>query len=290
MRRVMTILMAGLALAIATAGTAVAGVPAGLPADIPAAASSPPPTLPEPSATAWPFPASFPQTSGTGRLAGGAALWSDFIYDDYGATNPAALPNAAFSGSSGLAARQGGYAFPAGASHNNGADIFRAGVGLKGGYSYWRVDWVTLADPAVPIAEWTFDTDANAATGASAWPAGAGVSSPGIEKALVVSGPRRVADRHRDRGAHQRQRCRRRAHRRSHGQVVHRPDPDRLASGQRHVARAAGGRAGRSHPGSRSPPLTSPRAGPQGSCRAPSVSTTSPSARRLRNRRSTPTG
>jgi pimeloyl-ACP methyl ester carboxylesterase len=114
------------------APTAMAAqVPAGMPADVPAAASDAPPTLPEPSTTAWPFPNAFPQTSGTGRLDGG--------------------------------------------------------VGISGGFSYWRVDWVTLADPNVPIAEWTFDTDNNAATGASAWPAGAGVTLPGIERALVVS-------------------------------------------------------------------------------------------------------
>ncbi|HEX3831315.1 MAG TPA: prolyl oligopeptidase family serine peptidase, partial [Solirubrobacteraceae bacterium] len=122
-----------------------------------------------------------------GRLDGGASLWSDFVYDDYGASSVEGLPASTFAGSSGLAARQGAYAFPAGAADNNGADIFRAGVGLSGDFSYWRVDWVTLADPNVPIAEWTFDTDDNALTGAATWPASAGVSSPGIEQALVVS-------------------------------------------------------------------------------------------------------
>jgi pimeloyl-ACP methyl ester carboxylesterase len=39
----------------------------------------------------------------------------------------------------------------------------------------------------VPIAEWTFDTDSDASTGVSAWPAAAAVRSPGIEQALVVS-------------------------------------------------------------------------------------------------------
>jgi dienelactone hydrolase len=158
-----------------------------MPADVPAAASTRAPTLPEPASTAWPFPSTFPQTSGTGRLAGGASLWSDFVYDDYGASGVQGLPTSSFDQSSGLAGRQGDYVFPSGAASNNGADIFRAGVGLKGGYSYWRVDWLTLADPKVPIAEWTFDTDNNPTTGASAWPASAGVSSPGIDQALVVS-------------------------------------------------------------------------------------------------------
>lgn len=174
-------------IAASAAATARADVPAGMPADVPAAATTPSPTLPEPSATAWPFPNTFPQTSGQGRLAGGASLWTDFVYDDYGASSPTGLPGSTFYQSSGLAPRQGAYAFPPGPAANNGADIFRAGVGEKGGFSYWRVDWTTLTDPSVPIAEWTFDTDNNAATGASAWPAGAGVTSAGIEQALVVS-------------------------------------------------------------------------------------------------------
>ncbi|MHB8341898.1 MAG: peptidase, partial [Mycobacteriales bacterium] len=49
------------------------------------------------------------------------------------------------------------------------------------------MDWVTLADARVPIAEWTIDSDRNTASGVSAWPANAGVRSPGIDTALVVS-------------------------------------------------------------------------------------------------------
>ncbi len=173
-------------LAGAAPALAQSSVP-GLPADVPAAASQAPPALPEPSSTAWPFPSNFSPTSGTGHLAGGASLWSDFIYDDYGASGVQGLPTSSYDQSSGLAGRQGGYVFPSGPARNNGADIFRAGVGLHGGFSYWRVDWTTLADPSVPIAEWTFDTDNNAATGVAQWPAAAGVRSPGIERALVVS-------------------------------------------------------------------------------------------------------
>ena len=158
-----------------------------MPTDVPAAASEQPAPLAEPSSTAWPFPNSFPQTSGTGRLARGASLWTDFVYDDYGATTSPIGRASSYDQSSSLAPRHGGYVFPAGPADNNGADIFRAGVGLSGNYSYWRVDWVTLADPRVPIAEWTFDTDNNSATGGSTWPAQAGVTSPGIDRALVVS-------------------------------------------------------------------------------------------------------
>jgi dienelactone hydrolase len=169
------------------AGPAYAGVPKGMPNDVPAAASQAPAPLPEPSSAAWPFANSFPQTSGVGRLAGGASLWSDFIYDDYGATSLPGAPLSSYDQSSNLAPRHGDYVFPPGPADNNGADIFRAAVGLRSGFSYWRVDWVTLADPSVPIAEWTFDTDNDPATGASQWPAQAGVSSPGIDQSLVVS-------------------------------------------------------------------------------------------------------
>lgn len=169
------------------AAPASASTPKGMPSDVPAAGTWQPAPLPEPSTGVWPFPSSFSQTSGTGRLAGGASLWTDFIYDDYGATTPPGGPTSSYDSSSGLAPRHGDYVFPPGPADNNGADIFRAGVGLKGNFSYWRVDWVTLADPKIPIAEWTFDTDNNPATGGAAWPADAGVSSPGIDQSLVVS-------------------------------------------------------------------------------------------------------
>ncbi|MBK5307493.1 MAG: hypothetical protein JJD92_12460 [Frankiaceae bacterium] len=77
--------------------------------------------------------------------------------------------------------------YPAGAAKDNGADIFRAAVGMADNASVWRVDWNTLVDAKVPVAAWTFDTDGNAKTGGSRWPAQANISSAGIERALVVT-------------------------------------------------------------------------------------------------------
>ena len=34
----------------------------------------------------WPFGEEFPRTCGTSRFAGGALFWTDFLYDDHGAT------------------------------------------------------------------------------------------------------------------------------------------------------------------------------------------------------------
>ncbi|HVA61793.1 MAG TPA: peptidase [Mycobacteriales bacterium] len=179
------------------AHAAVNGCPAGLPSGIPPASCAADPALPVPAPSAWPFPDAFSHTSGTGRLAGGAFFWTDFVFDDYGALGNG-TGQSDNSNPSDLAPTHGSYVHPGfdsansspaaqGKWHNDGADIFTAAVGLTGADSYWRVDWNTLTDPTVPIAEWTFDTDNNTATGGSAWPAGAGVSSPGIDKALVVS-------------------------------------------------------------------------------------------------------
>lgn len=159
-------------------GPAAADVPDGAPA----AAQRPEPRLATP--TGWPFAQRVPRTSGTGRLHGGASYWADFVHDDHGAAVPSgfSVENVAK-----LAPEQGVYEYPDGPARGNGADIFVAAVGATAKATFWRVDWNTLADPRVPLAVWTFDTDRDASTGKSAWPARAGVESPGIEKALVVS-------------------------------------------------------------------------------------------------------
>ena len=169
-----------------TAAAAVNGTVRGLPRGVARAALEPGPLLPIPRG--WPFRDAFSRTSGTGRLIGGAFEWTDWVYDDYGAASADDESlNSITSGADSLSPAQGQYVYPSGAADNDGADIFRAAVGLTRSATIWRVDWNTLADPNVPIAEWTFDTDDNAHSGASKWPADANVSSPGIKKALVVS-------------------------------------------------------------------------------------------------------
>ncbi len=150
----------------------------GMPEGVPAAARRPEPKLPIPAG--WPFGEEFPRTCGTSRFAGGALFWTDFLYDDHGATGvPVSLP-------SGGAPPRGTYIYPDGPAARNGADIFRVAVGLTDTDTWWRVDWNTLLDPSVPIAQFTFDTD-RATTTTDDWPAGAGVRSAGIDLALLIS-------------------------------------------------------------------------------------------------------
>src|ERR1017187_1486054 len=176
------------ALAISNATRAADSVPGvpGLPSGVPAAAMAPEPVLPEPSDAEWPFPSNFSHTSGTGLLSGGASLWTDFIYDDHG---PLGSPIGVAESTkvTDLAPVKGGFIYPAGPADKDGADIFTAAVGYTKEATYWRVDWNTLVDADIPIAEWTLSTESKTPLSAEAWPANAGVKSAGIQYALIVS-------------------------------------------------------------------------------------------------------
>src|SRR5271157_3680052 len=151
----------------------------GMPEGVPPAALRPEPRLPAPAD--WPFGEEFPRTCGAGRLAGGALFWTDFLYDDHGATG---IPIGDLKIQ---APPRGTYVYPDGPAARNGADIFRVAIGLTETHTWWRVDWNTLLDASVPIALFTFETDP-ARTAAADWPAGAGVRSNGIDMALLMSG------------------------------------------------------------------------------------------------------
>ncbi len=151
----------------------------GMPEGVPLAAMRAEPTLPAPAG--WPFGEYFPRTCGTSRLTGGALFWTDFIYDDHGATGILIdVPTG------GLAPPRGTYIYPPGPSARNGADIFRVGIGLTDTETWWRIDWNTLLDASVPIGLFTFNTH-RGRSGTDQWPAGARVRSEGIDLALLIS-------------------------------------------------------------------------------------------------------
>jgi hypothetical protein len=172
-------------------GDSVPGIP-GLPTGVPPAAKAAPATLPVPPRSEWPFPSAFSHTEGSGRLDGGATLWTDFVYDDHGPLG-SPIGIARYSKASDLAPVHGGFMYPAGPAHQNGADIFTAAVGYTPRATYWRVDWNTLVDAKVPVAEWTMagDRSHGAPAPAISWPGNAGVStSTGIQYALIVTAKR----------------------------------------------------------------------------------------------------
>ncbi len=153
----------------------------GMPEGAPAAARRAEPQLPSPAG--WPFGEHFPRTCGTGRLAAGASFWTDFLYDDHGATGTRVRLPAAGR----IVPPNGTYIYPDGPAARNGADIFRVAIGLTDTHTWWRVDWNTLQDPSVPVALFAFDTSPTR-DGTEHWPCGARVRSPGIDFALLISG------------------------------------------------------------------------------------------------------
>ncbi|MDQ1466622.1 MAG: hypothetical protein QOH10_1037, partial [Actinomycetota bacterium] len=159
---------------------ATAATPVGMPDGVPPAAVRPEARLPVPSG--WAAPDQFSRTSGTGRYAKGAYEWTDFLYDDHGATGTVVAAPVA-----GLAPPRGTYVYPAGAAHGNGADIFRIGVAATKTGTSWRVDWTTLDDPNLPVIAFAVDSDGNPTTGGSSWGAGSGLTSNGIDHVLIVS-------------------------------------------------------------------------------------------------------
>jgi hypothetical protein len=158
----------------------------GLPPGVPPAARQAQPALAEPSPAQWPLPAGpFAHTEGATRLDGGALYWTGFLYGDHGAKGIPVDTAPPFGSGASLSPPVGTYVYPPGPADGNGANLFGAAVGLAHGRTWWRVDWLTLADPTVPIAEWALHTGAGPTT--SVWPANAGVHSPGEQQFLVVS-------------------------------------------------------------------------------------------------------
>ena len=152
----------------------------GMPRGVPPAARQREPRLPTPDR--WAFPDRFPRTMGTSRMEGGALLWTDFIYDDNGAASGPGL------GESAGAWPFGTYRYPEENQHGNGADIFRTAIATDkaGAQTWWRVDWNTLADPAVPAAAFAIDLDDSGGS-AVTWGGNVGVSSSGVDHTLVIT-------------------------------------------------------------------------------------------------------
>lgn len=178
-RVLVAVALLGSLLAVPASGTSRAGEDPD--PTLPRAAKAAEPDLPAPRT--WPGTEDFPRTSGTGQLVRGSLLWSDWLYDDHGTTGVPGGNPVQTAGTPSF----GTYSYADPDAHGNGADVFRAGVHLGSATTTWRVDWTTLADPTVPLAVWGFDTDGDATTGASSWPGGAGVSSPGVDRWLVLS-------------------------------------------------------------------------------------------------------
>lgn len=152
-----------------------------MPSGVPPAALDSEPLLPEPADSVWPFPQGAPRTCGTGRYAYGAFYWTDFLYDATGAIG-ANIPLYRIATPTG-----GTFRYPDDPKYaGNGADIFRVGIGKRGRYTYWRVDWQTLVAPGAPIAAFALDYQPGEINNGQ-WPGVPHLYADGIDAVLLVS-------------------------------------------------------------------------------------------------------
>ncbi len=179
-----------------------------LPSGVPDAAKRALDPRPIPDIGIWPFADGINQTSGTGRYVGGAYYWTDFIYDAYGAfagpppphnvqtpnagslTYPrVALDAANFPGPD---MSQADYDASKDPFQGNGADIFALAVGKTATHTYWRVDWVTLADTTAPIIAFALDIDNDSSTGTAGqfsqgWGVIPNIRTAGVDQLILIS-------------------------------------------------------------------------------------------------------
>lgn len=127
-----------------------------------------------------------PLISGTSSYVGGTFVWTDYVYDDQGASTDGR------PGGNG----EGGY--PPGLE--NSADFVQLQIGLGEGALEVTAILQTLNDRHVPVLGVAFDTDADAATGAAHLPGGAwSPAAPlGVDVLLVVRGGGAELLRHAD--------------------------------------------------------------------------------------------
>lgn len=164
-----------------------------LPSGVAAAALKASNLLPAPGQDIWPFSNAIPKTSGTGRYHGGAFFWTDFIYDANGAQGVPPAYNTGTPTGGGLVYPGNG---PDGDSNDgkyegNGADIFAIAVAADERFTYWRVDWQTLADPSAPVLAFGLDYEEGGTAGLAlppeSWPGVPRLYTAGIDATLILS-------------------------------------------------------------------------------------------------------
>ena len=189
-------------------GAPVDPILAKMPAGVPDAAKRSLDQRVLPAQSVWPFEDGTSRTSGTGRYFGGAVYWTDFIYDAYGAfagppsaqnvTTPNAgslsYPRVALDAADfpGPDMSTDGYDAASDPYQGNGADIFTLAIARDPDASYWRVDWVTLADPNAPIIAFALDTDNDTNTGTSGqfsagWADIPNIRTAGVDRIIFIS-------------------------------------------------------------------------------------------------------
>jgi predicted esterase len=130
---------------------------------------------------------------GRWQISRGELVYTDYLYDDYGADLDGTTNATVFRSS---ARTSGDYRYPGDARYgSNAGDLRELRVAYDRHGLHALVALQTMLDPDAAIATIAIDTDGNPATGSGVWPDGAGVRAPGADRFITVwAGGARLTD------------------------------------------------------------------------------------------------
>lgn len=124
--------------------------------------------------------------AGTEQVSRGELIYTDYLYDDYGADLNGKADATAFRGS---APTSGDYRYPDAARYgNNAADIRELRLALDSGGLHGMLALQTMIDRDAAVATVAIDVDGDASTGTGGWPASAGITTPGADAFVTLTG------------------------------------------------------------------------------------------------------
>jgi hypothetical protein len=133
--------------------------------------------------------------AGTSQVSRGELIYSDYLYDDYGADLNGTPDIPRFRAAYGVTA--GDYRYPENRARYgfNAADLRELRIASDRRGLHLLIALQTMKRRRAAIAAAAIDTDGRRGTGAGDWPAGVGLTTPGADRFVVVSGRRaRVYD------------------------------------------------------------------------------------------------
>jgi len=124
--------------------------------------------------------------AGTTQVSRGELIYSDYLYDDYGADLDGKANATAFRGS---APTSGDYRYPGDPRYgNNAADIRELRLALDDDGLHGMLALQTMIDRDAAVATIAIDTDGDGSTGAGEWPAAAAITTPGADAFVTLTG------------------------------------------------------------------------------------------------------
>ncbi|MDQ4041573.1 MAG: prolyl oligopeptidase family serine peptidase, partial [Actinomycetota bacterium] len=126
--------------------------------------------------------------AGRTQISAGELIYTDYLYDDYGPDLDRVPNDPPFRAA--LAPTNGDYRYPDDAARygHNAADLRELRISATRGGLHGLIGLQTMKIADAAAAMIAIDTDGDAATGASEWPDGVGIATPGADRFVTVWG------------------------------------------------------------------------------------------------------